>query len=40
MVLGPETQSTGEVMGIDFKFPMEFAKAQIAANQKLSHNVL
>ena len=30
MVLGPEMRSTGEVMGIDFKFPMEFSKAQIA----------
>ena len=29
MVLGPETQSTGEVMGIAFKFPMAFSKAQI-----------
>ena len=36
MVLGPEMQSTGEVMGIDFKFPMAFSKAQIATNQKLS----
>ena len=35
MVLGPEMRSTREVMGIDFKFPMAFAKAQIAANQKL-----
>jgi carbamoyl-phosphate synthase large subunit len=35
VVLGPEMRSTGEVMGIDFKFPMAFAKAQIAANQKL-----
>ena len=30
MVLGPEIRSIGEVMGIDFKFPMEFSKAQIA----------
>ena len=30
MVLGPKTRSTREVMGIDFKFPMAFSKAQIA----------
>eukprot|EP00252_Welwitschia_mirabilis_P018020 TRINITY_DN4017_c0_g1_i2.p1 TRINITY_DN4017_c0_g1~~TRINITY_DN4017_c0_g1_i2.p1 ORF type:complete len:1183 (-),score=258.15 TRINITY_DN4017_c0_g1_i2:341-3889(-) len=35
IVLGPEMRSTGEVMGIDFKFALAFAKAQIAANQKL-----
>jgi carbamoyl-phosphate synthase large subunit len=35
VVLGPEMRSTGEVMGIDIKFPMAFSKAQIAANQKL-----
>ena len=35
MVLGPEMRSTGEVISIDFKFPMAFSKAQIAANQKL-----
>ena len=29
MVLGPEMRITGEVMGIDFKFPMAFSKAQI-----------
>ncbi|XP_068656234.1 carbamoyl phosphate synthase arginine-specific large chain, chloroplastic [Aristolochia californica] len=35
VLLGPEMRSTGEVMGIDFEFPMAFAKAQIAAGQKL-----
>ena len=35
MVLGPEMRSVGEVIGIDFRFLMAFAKAQIAANQKL-----
>ncbi|GAB2294279.1 hypothetical protein Dimus_028492 [Dionaea muscipula] len=35
VVLGPEMRSTGEVMGIDFAFPLAFAKAQIAAGQKL-----
>ncbi|GAB2220130.1 hypothetical protein Droror1_Dr00007773 [Drosera rotundifolia] len=35
VVLGPEMRSTGEVMGIDYKFPLAFAKAQIAAGQKL-----
>uniref|UniRef100_A0A5B7B0Z7 Carbamoyl phosphate synthase arginine-specific large chain, chloroplastic n=1 Tax=Davidia involucrata TaxID=16924 RepID=A0A5B7B0Z7_DAVIN len=33
--LGPEMRSTGEVMGIDFVFAIAFAKAQIAAGQKL-----
>ena len=28
-------RTTEEVMDIDFKFPMAFAKAQIVANQKL-----
>ncbi|KAF6168550.1 hypothetical protein GIB67_005162 [Kingdonia uniflora] len=35
VVLGPEMRSTGEVMGIDFEFSVAFAKAQIAAGQKL-----
>lgn len=35
VLLGPEMRSTGEVMGIDYGFDMAFAKAQIAANQKL-----
>ncbi|XP_010262412.1 PREDICTED: carbamoyl-phosphate synthase large chain, chloroplastic-like [Nelumbo nucifera] len=35
VLLGPEMRSTGEVMGIDFNFPVAFAKAQIAAGQKL-----
>ncbi|KAJ7947768.1 carbamoyl-phosphate synthase large chain, chloroplastic [Quillaja saponaria] len=33
--LSPEMRSTGEVMGIDFLFNIAFAKAQIAAGQKL-----
>lgn len=33
--LGPEMRSTGEVMGISYEFPIAFAKAQIAAGQKL-----
>lgn len=35
VLLGPEMRSTGEVMGIDFEFSIAFAKAQIAAGQKL-----
>ncbi|KAJ3701932.1 hypothetical protein LUZ61_005637 [Rhynchospora tenuis] len=35
VLLGPEMRSTGEVMGIDFSFAVAFAKAQIAAGQKL-----
>ena len=35
ILLGPEMRSTGEVMGIDSNFPLAFAKAQIAAGQKL-----
>lgn len=35
VLLGPEMRSTGEVMGIDFDFHVAFAKAQIAAGQKL-----
>ncbi len=33
--LGPEMKSTGEVMGIDRSFPVAFAKAHIAANNRL-----
>eukprot|EP00270_Netrium_digitus_P019615 TRINITY_DN777_c0_g1_i1.p2 TRINITY_DN777_c0_g1~~TRINITY_DN777_c0_g1_i1.p2 ORF type:complete len:378 (+),score=132.85 TRINITY_DN777_c0_g1_i1:43-1134(+) len=35
VLLGPEMRSTGEVMGIDKTFEAAFAKAQIAANQRL-----
>jgi len=34
-LLGPEMKSTGEVMGIDAEFGTAYAKAQIAAGQKL-----
>ena len=34
-VLGPEMKSTGEVMGIDSTYGIAFAKAQLAAGQKL-----
>ncbi|MFC1869050.1 carbamoyl-phosphate synthase large subunit [Thermodesulfobacteriota bacterium] len=34
-ILGPEMKSTGEVMGIDSSFGMAFAKAQLAAGQRL-----
>jgi carbamoyl-phosphate synthase large subunit len=34
-VLGPEMRSTGEVMGIDRTFGLAFAKAQVAAGDKL-----
>jgi carbamoyl-phosphate synthase large subunit len=34
-VLGPEMKSTGEVMGIDLRFGLAFAKSQIAAGQIL-----
>ncbi|WP_303675028.1 carbamoyl-phosphate synthase large subunit [Vampirovibrio chlorellavorus] len=33
--LGPEMKSTGEVMGIDSSFALAFAKAHLAANNKL-----
>uniref|UniRef100_K3XS63 Carbamoyl phosphate synthase arginine-specific large chain, chloroplastic n=1 Tax=Setaria italica TaxID=4555 RepID=K3XS63_SETIT len=36
ILLGPEMRSTGEVMGIDYEFSGAFAKAQIAAGQKLT----
>ena len=35
IILGPEMRSTGEVMGIDEEFALAFAKAQLAAGQKL-----
>eukprot|EP00245_Coleochaete_scutata_P004245 TRINITY_DN16558_c0_g1_i1.p1 TRINITY_DN16558_c0_g1~~TRINITY_DN16558_c0_g1_i1.p1 ORF type:complete len:1219 (-),score=306.52 TRINITY_DN16558_c0_g1_i1:548-4204(-) len=35
VLLGPEMRSTGEVMGIDKNFDQAFAKAQLAANQRL-----
>lgn len=34
-VLGPEMRSTGEVMGIDTDFGTAYAKAELAASQKL-----
>lgn len=34
-ILGPEMRSTGEVMGIDLEFGKAFAKAELAANQRL-----
>ena len=35
MILGPEMKSTGEVMGIDEKFPLAYLKSQIAAGNNL-----
>ncbi len=35
IILGPEMRSTGEVMGIDKRFPIAFAKGQAAAGDKL-----
>jgi carbamoyl-phosphate synthase large subunit len=35
-ILGPEMRSTGEVMGIARTFGLAFAKAQLAASQRLS----
>ncbi len=35
VILGPEMRSTGEVMGIDPRFPLAFAKSQMAALQPL-----
>jgi carbamoyl-phosphate synthase large subunit len=35
IILGPEMKSTGEVMGIDDRLPMAFAKSQMAANAPL-----
>ena len=34
-LLGPEMRSTGEVMGIDTTFSAAYAKAAIAAGQRL-----
>lgn len=34
-ILGPEMRSTGEVMGIDSSFGTSYAKAEIAASQRL-----
>jgi carbamoyl-phosphate synthase large subunit len=34
-VLGPEMRSTGEVMGVSSSFGLAFAKAQLAAGQRL-----
>ena len=34
-VLGPEMKSTGEVMGVGERFGLAFAKAQLAAGQKI-----
>ncbi|MDX2241166.1 MAG: carbamoyl-phosphate synthase large subunit [Leptolyngbyaceae cyanobacterium bins.302] len=34
-ILGPEMRSTGEVMGIDMDFGTSYAKAEIAASQRL-----
>ena len=34
-ILGPEMRSTGEVMGISSTFGLAFAKAQLAAGQRL-----
>jgi len=34
-ILGPEMRSTGEVMGIDIDFGKAFAKAELAAGQRL-----
>jgi carbamoyl-phosphate synthase large subunit len=35
IILGPEMKSTGEVMGIDAKFEIAFAKSQVAAGNAL-----
>jgi carbamoyl-phosphate synthase large subunit len=35
IILGPEMKSTGEVMGIDDRLPMAFAKSQLAASSPL-----
>ncbi len=34
-ILGPEMKSTGEVMGIDYSFPLAFAKAEEGASNTL-----
>ena len=33
-ILGPEMRSTGEVMGIDYAFPVAFAKSQIGCGHR------
>ncbi|MBN9519630.1 carbamoyl-phosphate synthase large subunit [bacterium] len=38
IILGPEMKSTGEVMGIDDRLAMAFAKSQMAANSPLPHS--
>ena len=35
VILGPEMKSTGEVMGIDEKFPLAYLKSQISAGNNL-----
>ena len=35
IVLGPEMRSTGEVMGVSHRFPIAFAKSQLAAGAEL-----
>ena len=35
ILLGPEMRSTGEVMGIDTRFGLSYAKAELAAGQQL-----
>ena len=35
VILGPEMQSTGEVMGLDMTFDMAFAKAQLGAGMRM-----
>ncbi len=35
IILGPEMKSTGEVMGVDEKFPISYIKSQIAAGNNL-----
>jgi len=37
-ILSPEMKSTGEVMGIDYKFGLAFFKAELAANNELPLN--
>jgi carbamoyl-phosphate synthase large subunit len=37
-ILGPEMRSTGEVMGVSSTFGLAFAKAQLAAGQRLPHD--
>jgi len=37
-ILGPEMRSTGEVMGLDQRFDMAFAKSQVGAGSSLPHS--